>query len=757
MWFKKLILEERNKESWEFAMSESHEELLKPRVGKRTPSILVTDSRTQNNSSSSSPFTRTAPFSKRQSQTGNGSFLGSFQQHPAKNVNRRSKFANISVSNILSSNSNSGRVPALLSNTASGASILPMYNKTGNQASSTSASLGTFHGMAKLRTAARSSSTRLSYTTSGLGPVCGTGGVVKSPMPKLIQPLPPRTSKTSQKLVYIPEDEEEGPTSADLADFTDYHKNSSFLGTPTSITKESMGNSNALGAGFLANSSRNAVSSKRNSIRKATAEIKSSSNRNKDDLARVTAYFISEALDLDNAAQFLKDNHKVSTRLYDEVLYVPYQLPLLDGINGYRVRSGIYTKNSKGKSKVEDSIKTTELKDYHFEYYAGHDDQNSKKIDETDSSSEDNKNGSEKQKENNTDNKKNRRSVTFLDDFPNKEDTFDPHEPQYFTVAPPMSTIATESSTTSEDTIIQATAPQKTLTTNSEQCQTDETLRLHNNGNVKQDTGILGDGVYNIPVAQSSDRGELFLFNYGVIVFWNFTRIQEENILADLAFSRLKSSQTGLNDDYEEEKNCILINEINEQEIETEEFHFEYDKSTNVPRIYNDLITLKSEDHLIKMSLSHAIAQSTRLSRFESRMSTILYSVSKLPKILALTGELGLTREKLLRKSGKLFKLRVDVNLSSNVLDTPEFFWSFEPSLNPLYSAAREYLEIDERVMVINDRCKVFLEFTDVIAESIAENNMTKITWIIIIIIVISLMVSCLEIFIRYLILSRHR
>ena len=58
------------------------------------------------------------------------------------------------------------------------------------------------------------------------------------------------------------------------------------------------------------------------------------------------------------------------------------------------------------------------------------------------------------------------------------------------------------------------------------------------------------------------------------------------------------------------------------------------------------------------------------------------------------------------RVSGKLFKLRRDVNLMSNVLDVPELFWS-EASLKGLYDAVREYMEIGPRVQVLNEKLAV--------------------------------------------------
>lgn len=55
---------------------------------------------------------------------------------------------------------------------------------------------------------------------------------------------------------------------------------------------------------------------------------------------------------------------------------------------------------------------------------------------------------------------------------------------------------------------------------------------------------------------------------------------------------------------------------------------------------------------------------------------------------------------------GKLFKLRRDINLVSNVLDIPELFWS-EASLKGLYDAVRDYMEIGPRVDVLNEKLSV--------------------------------------------------
>jgi uncharacterized Rmd1/YagE family protein len=76
----------------------------------------------------------------------------------------------------------------------------------------------------------------------------------------------------------------------------------------------------------------------------------------------------------------------------------------------------------------------------------------------------------------------------------------------------------------------------------------------------------------------------------------------------------------------------------------------------------------KSHSHLLKLSLSHALAQSTKLSIYESIMQESLALTSSFPKELSTTGHLGLDRREALKMTGRLFKLRMDVNLIGGIL-----------------------------------------------------------------------------------------
>ncbi|KAI1251781.1 hypothetical protein MGN70_006350 [Eutypa lata] len=259
---------------------------------------------------------------------------------------------------------------------------------------------------------------------------------------------------------------------------------------------------------------------------------------------------------------------------------------------------------------------------------------------------------------------------------------------------------------------------------------------------------------------------ELFIYSYGVAVFWNFTEQQEKAILADITFAE---NETGVS---------LVTRPLDRSDVETEEFHFEYSHDIKRPRVFNDMITLMPRsDHMVKLTISHAIAQSTKLCFFEERLSEAMINAAHIPKRLAETGELAMGRTELVKIQGRLFKSRVDINLcksrhtqytmslpqannfakASNILDVPNFFWDSEPNLHPLYVAIREYLEIDLRTKVVNERCRVFLDLAEILSDSVADSKMSAITYIIIVLIVISILVTVTEVALRFGILSKGR
>jgi len=407
--------------------------------------------------------------------------------------------------------------------------------------------------------------------------------------------------------------------------------------------------------------------------------------RRAEKLARVTAYCTAQSSRLRATATFVRDQHGARTKLYDDCLYCVYQLPLLGGSDGYRIRSSPVLKNPGGKSVLDEQIEANERRDYREGWQEEHDEY-SVRGNEGQSHSEE---------------------QAMLDGQQDRHD------------------------------------------------REMEDRRLSNN------SSILGFPSPNTPIAPDAhSTAELFIYSYGVAVFWNFAEAQEKDILADLTFSSSSNipskHSTAQKVPFTTSPLPLVAKPLDESEFETEEFYFEYNSAIEKPRIFNDMITLRTSDHMIKLAMSHAIAQSTKLSFFEERLNRTMKEAEYVPKKLALEGRLGMNRGEVISLVGKLFQGRVDVNLSSNMLDTPNFFWDSEPTLHPLYAAVREYLEIKPRIQVLNERCKVFLDLAEILSDSIADTKMTRITWIVIILIVISIFVTCSEVVLRFALLSNE-
>ncbi|KAK1254622.1 hypothetical protein MKX08_008617 [Trichoderma sp. CBMAI-0020] len=491
------------------------------------------------------------------------------------------------------------------------------------------------------------------HTSGGIAPNVrrtSTGGLPSVPS-RTGKPIPSRTTKISEKLVLLPvtdegneEDEElEGEAAANL-------RLQDEAGRP--LRDEELD-----------------VLRKRGGIRGKSYAERLPKLQRTDKVSRLTAYCTAQAFKTKETAEFLKKKHEAKTKLYDDCLYAIYALPLMNGIEGYRVRSRPILKTpGTGKTVLDLEIERSEQRDHH-EGYFDHDAYTS--------ATEDSGNGQG-------------RPSAFADR--------------------PLSP---------DDGLLSPQSPYPPV---------DDGLPSH----------------MNRLAPEAKNFAEMFVYSYGVVVFWNFTEHQEKDILADLTFA---DAEDGVN---------LLSRPLDQGDYETEEFHFEYSPDVQRPRIFNDMITLlPRSDHMIKLTISHAIAQSTKLCFFEERMIETMLDAQHVPKTLALTGELGMTRTEIVKIIGRLFKSRVDINLSSNILDVPNFFWDSEPTLHPLYEAIREYLEIDLRIKVLNERCRVFLDLAEILSDSDADAKMSYITWIIIALIVLSILVTVTEVGLRFVMLER--
>ncbi|KAJ1988963.1 sporulation protein rmd1 [Dimargaris cristalligena] len=219
---------------------------------------------------------------------------------------------------------------------------------------------------------------------------------------------------------------------------------------------------------------------------------------------------------------------------------------------------------------------------------------------------------------------------------------------------------------------------------------------------------------------------EVFVFDYGVIVFWAMTQEEEKQTLRELRRFEVES--------------------LDAIDIEIEEFNLYYNPNFP-PMIYNDVIRLRHpRNYMVKMAISHAIAQSVKLTLYEDLVEDTINDTKHIPQLMAKSGRVKMSRSAIIKKIGQLFIMRINVNLVSNILDTPEIFWS-EPSLQPLYDAIRGYLEISQRAEIMNHRVSVISDLLDMLREHLNGNHGEFLEWIVIILICIEVAIGLVTIY----------
>ena len=135
------------------------------------------------------------------------------------------------------------------------------------------------------------------------------------------------------------------------------------------------------------------------------------------------------------------------------------------------------------------------------------------------------------------------------------------------------------------------------------------------------------------------EQSEVFLFEYGVCVIWGMSVAEEVRFLKEI-------------ERFEVEK-------LSADNVEVEEFNY-FITSDYQPRIYNDVITLKeARNYMIKIAISHAIAQSVKISLFEELVENTIEIFKDIPDTIAETGKVQMNRKTIMMNVGELFILRI--------------------------------------------------------------------------------------------------
>jgi len=212
---------------------------------------------------------------------------------------------------------------------------------------------------------------------------------------------------------------------------------------------------------------------------------------------------------------------------------------------------------------------------------------------------------------------------------------------------------------------------------------------------------------YREVIVMELASGEAMIFSFGAVVVW------------------------GGEDDERRALILKLARHVDDPRTDTEEENFRFELHASQERFHSDTVYLVASDRLHRIAVAHALAQSVKLNQFERQAIRTIEETASIPRSLAVSGRINLSRRKTAQMRGNLFLTKSDIILNYDLLDTPEFFWEY-PELEATYAISARYLEIKPRVDVLSKKLETIHELFEMLADEQKHKHSAFLEWIII-------------------------
>ena len=171
------------------------------------------------------------------------------------------------------------------------------------------------------------------------------------------------------------------------------------------------------------------------------------------------------------------------------------------------------------------------------------------------------------------------------------------------------------------------------------------------------------------------------------------SEIEEKSIISELKPYEIKSNSK------------VEIDEITYEETKIDEDIFDHRNYIN-----KDHLTLGGNKFVEKLAVSYSLAQSSKLDYFEVDIDYSIDEARNLAEELAKNGYINLDHYTLNKKIGKLYLKKNEINLDTDILDIPDYFWNNDQYQSNFNTVAK-YFEINKRTEVINHRLDIIAVF----------------------------------------------
>ena len=214
---------------------------------------------------------------------------------------------------------------------------------------------------------------------------------------------------------------------------------------------------------------------------------------------------------------------------------------------------------------------------------------------------------------------------------------------------------------------------------------------------------------------------DIFYFPFGCVTIWGAEESEEHNLIKEVS--------------------NFEIDKVDEIASDLIYYHYDLDSpKTFIDEEKNEII-LSNNLPLIKLSIAHALAQSVKLNILEASVSMLIEKTTPIQKELASNGSVSLSKKEISKQIGILFNERYSINMHSDILDVPEFFWR-RPSYEPLYTMTTEFQDIQLRQNILHHRLDMINDLYSMLSEELNYRHSTRLEVIIIVLIAIEVVIG---------------
>lgn len=246
-----------------------------------------------------------------------------------------------------------------------------------------------------------------------------------------------------------------------------------------------------------------------------------------------------------------------------------------------------------------------------------------------------------------------------------------------------------------------------------------------------QPTNLIPGEIVTFKYTHDGDRGDVMILGQnGSIVSWGFDENTVlENILPLVSSARMNPLDR---QKYESE-------DIDYIELVTEEDVAIIGLPSNIAReesfISEDLLVVNSTNRslglLDKAAFSSGISRSTFLAVLESALDEHITQSRVITETFSKGTQINLKEKHFLKSIGRLFLIRGKLNLYSELIETPDLYWS-EPQLEKIFKNVSKYLDVTPRINILNSKLDYSTDESRALLAVFNEKKSTFLEWIII-------------------------